>query len=169
MAFPRQIEIFLRRQLPDRRVEVLNAGIVGINSFALVDFVPRMLACQPDLVVLYTGHNEFYGPGGVGSSATLAPVLYPAQTFLRRWRLYQWLNQTFRADEPLQALVATLPKDLEIALDGPAFQDAEQYFRRHLVQIAQAVERQQHPTPLLQRRQQSERPEPRAIRSRTPG
>ncbi len=147
LAFPRQLEIFLQRQLPGRRIEVLNAGIVGINSFALVDFVPRMLACQPDLVVVYTGHNEFYGPGGVASTATRAPFLYPAQTQLRRWRLYQWLQRTIRADSPRQPLITALPRDLDIQLDGPAFQRAERYFRAHLRAIARGVER--HDVPLL--------------------
>ena len=76
LAFPRQVELLLQQQLPNRRIEVLNAAIVGINSFALADFVPRALRCEPDLVVLYAGHNEFYGPGGVGSTATVAPMLY---------------------------------------------------------------------------------------------
>jgi len=146
LAFSRQLETFLSRQMPERRIEVLNLGMVGINSFALVDFVPRMLACQPDLVVVYTGHNEFYGPGGVGSSATLAPFLYPVQTQLRRWRAYQWLSHAIRREPPPgQDLIATLPRDMDIALDGPAFQEAEAHLRRHLERIARSVERQNVP------------------------
>jgi len=57
LSFPRQIGVFLKRQLPGRHFEVLNAGIVGLNSFALVDLLPRLLACEPDLIVVYAGHN----------------------------------------------------------------------------------------------------------------
>lgn len=145
LAFPRQIEHYLSAQLPDQRVEVLNAGMVGINSFALVDFVPRMLACEPDVVVMYAGHNEFYGPGGVGSTATLSPSLYPAMTHLRRWRLYQWLRSLIRRGPSPDMLIAALPRDLEIPWDGPACVAANQYFRAHLESIANLLEEKQIP------------------------
>lgn len=145
LAFPRQMELYLSAQLPDRRIEVLNAGMVGINSFALVDFVPRMLACQPDLVVMYAGHNEFYGPGGVGSTATLSPGLYPTITHLRRWRLYQWLRSLARRSASPDMLIAALPRDLEIPWDSPECAAANQYFRAHLESIADRLEAQQIP------------------------
>jgi len=160
LAFPRQIEIFLGRQLPDRRVEVLNAGIVGINSFALVDFVPRMLTVSR-LGNPVCRHNEFYGPGGVGSSATLSPVLYRAQVYLRRWRLYQWLNETFRAAERRGRWPRHSP-GLGNRAGWTGVSRRERYFRKHLERIAQASS-EEHSPPLLQRRQQSERPESGAI------
>ncbi len=145
LAFPRQIEHYLSAQWPDQRIEVINAGMVGINSFALVDFVPRMLACQPDVVVMYAGHNEFYGPGGVGSTATLSPGLYPTMTYLRRWRLYQWLRSMTRPSSSPDMLIAALPRDLEIPWDGPAYTAANQYFRGHLESIADLLEEKQIP------------------------
>ena len=145
LAFPRQIEHYLAAQLPDRRIEVLNAGIVGINSFALVDFVPRVLACQPDLVVMYAGHNEFYGPGGVGSTATLSPGLYPTMTHLRRWRLYQWLRRMARRGSSPNMLIAALPRDLEIPWDSSECAAANEYFRAHLESIADLLEEKQIP------------------------
>ena len=147
LAFPRQVEALLKRQLPARRIEILNAGVVGINSFALADLVPRLLQAQPNLIVLYAGHNEFYGPGGVGSTATIAPALYGAMSHLRRWRLYQWLRKTLRGPESGQPLISALPKDLEIGLDSPQFQAAETYFRKHLISIAGTAQR--HHVPIL--------------------
>ncbi len=61
LTIPRQIEIILSRQLSGHNVEVLNAGIVGITSFCVSDLVRQALECQPDAIVVYTGHNEFYG------------------------------------------------------------------------------------------------------------
>jgi Tfp pilus assembly protein PilF/lysophospholipase L1-like esterase len=141
LAFPRQVEIFLRRQLRDRQFEVLNAGVVGLNSFALADFVPRLLACEPDLVVVYAGHNEFYGPGGVGSTATISPTLYPSMTHLRRWRLFQWLRKNLRREQPKKMLVESLPRTLEIRYGDEQFRTAEEYYRQHLIDMAEATTR----------------------------
>ncbi len=58
----------LRRLLHGREVEVINWAASAINSNQIRDFAPRLLAFKPDLVLVYMGHNEFYGPGGVGAS-----------------------------------------------------------------------------------------------------
>lgn len=61
----------LRRQLrhayPDRYIEVLNAGASAINSNVIVDLSKHLASLAPDLVVIYMGHNEYYGPDGVGA------------------------------------------------------------------------------------------------------
>ena len=59
-TFSRELERILRAAHPERGVEVLNLGIVGIASKQverLVAEAARELA--PDLLVVYTGNNEF--------------------------------------------------------------------------------------------------------------
>ncbi len=56
---------------PDRRIEIVNLGMPAINSFALLDYADEILAQQPDALVIYAGHNEFYGALGAGSTESL--------------------------------------------------------------------------------------------------
>ena len=42
-----------------------------MNSFTLRDLFPGVLEQKPDLVLIYTGHNEYYGALGVGSMESL--------------------------------------------------------------------------------------------------
>lgn len=62
----------LRRQLraayPGVQFEVINFGASAINSNVIRHFAPRLLQFEPDLVLIYMGHNEFYGPDGVSAS-----------------------------------------------------------------------------------------------------
>ena len=142
IAFPRQMEILLKHQassvLPGRDVEVLNAGIVSINSFALVDVVRQVVGTQPDLIVLYAGHNEFYGPGGPSSNATrISGSLFPFLIRVRRQRLFQLLAD-FGNSESAQSertLIESLPKELEIPIDGQVFRQGEANFRTNLQKI----------------------------------
>jgi tetratricopeptide (TPR) repeat protein len=58
----------LRHLYPDKEIEVINLGAAAINSNVILDLTKNIFELQPDLILIYTGHNEFYGPDGVGAS-----------------------------------------------------------------------------------------------------
>lgn len=132
LAFPRHLELILNRQLPSRRVEVLNAGIVGLSSTPLVDVVRGALGCRPDAVVLYVGHNEFYGIGGVATTAPLTKL----GIFLRRFRVFQWLT-SFREPvaAPSETLITRLPRGFSVGASGDLVGRAEWIYRRNLSEM----------------------------------
>lgn len=50
---------YLHERHPDKKIEVINAGISGFNSeFALARLRDELLAYQPDMVTLYIGWND---------------------------------------------------------------------------------------------------------------
>jgi len=85
----------LQRAYPDRNVEVINTAMAAVTSYVLLDFADEIIAQQPDAVVMYTGHNEYLGVGGVGSSLVSAksPMLARAVSQLRRLHLYRALER----------------------------------------------------------------------------
>jgi tetratricopeptide (TPR) repeat protein len=58
----------LRHLYPGKEIEVINLGASAINTNVMLDLSRDFLSFEPDLVLLYAGHNEFYGPDGVGAS-----------------------------------------------------------------------------------------------------
>jgi tetratricopeptide (TPR) repeat protein len=58
----------LRHLYPNKEIEVVNLGASAINTNVILHLTPVFLRLQPDLVLIYTGHNEFYGPDGIGAS-----------------------------------------------------------------------------------------------------
>jgi tetratricopeptide (TPR) repeat protein len=141
LAMPRQLELILSRQAPERKFEVLNAGMTAIMSLSEIDVVRQALACQPDLIVIHTGHNEFYGPGGSASNfGSLTPGLYPLTQVLKRQRSFQLLLSAFPKPSK-QHLVENLPADIDIPLDGDTYRRTEARFRRNLERMIEiAVE-----------------------------
>lgn len=141
VAFPRQVELLLEFQSPGRDVEVLNAGITAMNSFTVADLAEQCLACDPDLVVIHAGHNEFYGPGGPASSAMPVPVgLFEPLMAARRTRLGQAvcrLTASAAAErrDPLEAL----PRLKEIEFDSAVVAQAATNFRANLERAVRAV------------------------------
>ena len=58
-SFTTWLEIGLRSADPSRQWQVVNCGGVSYASYRLVPILAEVLGYQPDLVILYTGHNEF--------------------------------------------------------------------------------------------------------------
>ena len=58
----------LRHLYPEKEFEVINLGAAAINTNVILDLSKKIIEYDPDLVLIYTGHNEFYGPEGVGAS-----------------------------------------------------------------------------------------------------
>jgi hypothetical protein len=145
LALPRQLEVVLQQQSPDRPFEVLNAGITAINTHSEVDLVRQGIACEPDLIIVHSGHNEFYGPGGEASTASgVAPRLYPLLQTLRRQRLFQLVSSCVRRP-PKTHLLEALPADIAIPVDGPVFARTLESYRAHLREMAALATRARIP------------------------
>lgn len=143
LAFPRQLELQLQRQSPEKRIEVLNAGITAINSLIIAELVEQSFVAEPDLIVIHAGHNEFYGPGGVASTSGRLPQwLLPWSFAARHWRLGQLFFPLARWSAGSgKELGEALPADLNIPLDSPVVQRAAKQFRANLKQIVTSARR----------------------------
>ncbi len=70
-AFSRYIKKRLELVYPETKIEVVNIGLTAVNSYTIRDLFPGVLEQKPDLVLIYAGHNEYYGALGVGSMESL--------------------------------------------------------------------------------------------------
>jgi tetratricopeptide (TPR) repeat protein len=102
---------------------------------------------QPDAVVVYTGHNEYLGIGGVGSSLASArsPTLARGIIKLRRLHLYRSLERAFGslgpAADPLAArdgtLMSRIAAERSIPLGSPLYEQGLAQFRGNLARLLQ--------------------------------
>lgn len=58
-SFTSWLEISLNAAEPERMWNVVNCGGVSYASYRLIPILREVLAYEPDLIILYTGHNEF--------------------------------------------------------------------------------------------------------------
>lgn len=82
-AFPSFLKDRLRAEFPDRPVEVVNLGITATNSFAVLDMMRDVVREHPDAIVVYDGHNEFYGALGIASRESLGSSRWLVNLSLR--------------------------------------------------------------------------------------
>lgn len=81
-SFPRQLKRKLELLYPENNIEVINLGISAINSYTLRDFLPAILEQKPDLILIYAGHNEYYGALGVGSTVSIGSSRFLVNLYL---------------------------------------------------------------------------------------
>lgn len=87
LTFSRILHARLAEALPDRRVEVVNLGMSAISTYAMNDFMPELLGQKPDAILVYAGHNEFYGAMAVASMESLGRNPGLVRTYLKLERL----------------------------------------------------------------------------------
>lgn len=141
LAFPRHVEAALQAQSDNAEViEVLNAGITAMNSATEVAVVQEGLRVQPDVIIVYTGHNEFYAPGGAASAAgQLSPGWFRSLSYFRRLYLVQALRWLIKPKAPTGDLIESLPGNVHIPLDSQVFQNGIERYRENLTAMALAA------------------------------
>ena len=135
------LQAMLADAWPEREVEVVNLGITSIASFAVAQVVEDALVLSPDLVVVYTGHNEFYGLYGAGRYQRL-------QYFLRQLHLthlvYGLIGGIGTRDEPTDLIKMAAARG-EVPLHDPGRATAEQNLRDNLGSVSRLCARAQVP------------------------
>ncbi|HWV65044.1 hypothetical protein [Chitinophaga sp.] len=71
-SFHRWLQFRLMHTNPDKHLEIINLSLTGVNSYTVEGFAKELLPYQPDAVLIYTGHNEYYGCLGTGSTDKVA-------------------------------------------------------------------------------------------------
>ncbi len=82
-TFSRVLRDALGDVLPGDTVEVVNMGMAATNSFTIADLADEIIAEKPDAVMIYGGHNEYYGALGAGSTESLGSVPSLVRLYLR--------------------------------------------------------------------------------------
>ncbi|MDP4239252.1 MAG: GDSL-type esterase/lipase family protein [Bacteroidota bacterium] len=92
-AFPRMLKYRLQFAYPTVNFEIINLSLTAVNSYTLYDFSKQLINYQPDAVLIYAGHNEYYGALGVSSSSSIGrnPNWIRATIALKEFKLGQWI------------------------------------------------------------------------------
>ena len=90
-SFHRWLQYRLTHTFPDQQFEIINLALTAVNSYTVLGFARELVGYEPDAVLIYTGHNEYYGAMGVGSTEQLGgnPALVNAMLRLRSLKIMQ--------------------------------------------------------------------------------
>ncbi|MFN8254338.1 MAG: hypothetical protein U0W24_01535 [Bacteroidales bacterium] len=92
-SISRMLKYQLERSYRNTDFDVINCALVGVNSYTVLDIAKGLVDYQPDAIIIYMGHNEYYGALGVASTNKLGRNRSIVKTtiYLRKFRLFQAL------------------------------------------------------------------------------
>lgn len=147
-SLARVLEAMLRAAYPAQRFEVVNAGITAINSHLVRNIAEDCARLEPDLFVVYEGHNEVIGP--FGPSGVFTPFLrneaaIRAAVWLKGTRTGQLIAAAGRAltrrGGPAEWGGMQMFLQQQIPADDPRLAAVRAHFRANLLAIAAAGRR----------------------------
>jgi lysophospholipase L1-like esterase len=152
-SFHRWLQYHLMRTFPGKKFEIINLSLTAINSYTVLGFAREVVKQEPDAVLIYTGHNEYYGALGVGSTDRLggSPWLIDTLLWLRQWRFIQLLTRIWHTISHLfsgappktgKTRMELMVADQQIAYGSALFNRGIQQFRTNMDETLQLFNRQ---------------------------
>jgi len=151
LMFSRILNFRLTDAFPEKHIEIVNTATAAINSYTLLDFMDEILSNQPDAILIYAGHNEYYGALGIASAESLGKFRWVVRLYLslRKYRtfllvrdivtkLQQWVGKLIHGDstgDPSATLMERLVADQKIAMGSPVYELGKRQFKENLNDI----------------------------------
>ncbi|MBN1695612.1 hypothetical protein JW879_09510 [candidate division WOR-3 bacterium] len=163
LMFSRILWRRLQDVFPDKRIEVVNTAMAAVNSYTLLDFTDEILEYEPDLILIYAGHNEFYGALGVGSLESIGHnrsliKVYMKIQHLRLFRLLRELinrvvsvfkkNDAYNPEDLTATLMERIVSEQVIPLGSELYELGKKQFRSNLEEILRKATRANIPVVL---------------------
>jgi tetratricopeptide (TPR) repeat protein len=145
---PRFLKDRLKTLFPDKNIEVINLGIPAVSSSVVLDLVRQVIEYSPDLIIVYSGHNEFYGTYGVASTEYVAYNKGVLDFYMRLRKLktvlllregINWVRTILYGREALTrraTFLERMVKDRYIVYGSSKYERAKLLFRENLAEMA---------------------------------
>ncbi len=121
-SFTTWLELSLNAADPSHRWEVVNCGGISYASYRLLPILKEVLAHQPDLIILYTGQNEFLEDRTYDHLKNRSRLIQELDEQFSRLRTYTllregWLTMSGDGQEDVLEDRPILPEEVDALLD----------------------------------------------------
>lgn len=145
-SFHRWLLYRLQHSYPNLNFEIINVALTAVNSYTVLGFGKEVMKCQPDVVMIYTGHNEYYGAMGVGSTNAIQGNRFLINTLLklREFRLAQLFNRSWYGLKRLfagnkkgqrEGLMKRMAEEQKIPYDSEIYKQGVRQFETNMDEL----------------------------------
>ncbi|MCB9248887.1 MAG: hypothetical protein H6613_10270 [Ignavibacteriales bacterium] len=150
-TFTRYIRDRLELNFPDKIIEVINLGISAINTYTILDLLPGVIEQKPDLIIIYAGHNEYYGALGVASTESIgsSSIFIKLYLYLTKYKTFQLIKDAAGKVTKLfssennntsgTTLMAKMASEKTIKFESELYNAGAEQFRNNLNDILSEV------------------------------
>ena len=137
-AFCRMLQLFLERHFPDKKVEIVNAAMRGIDSHVIRRIAKECANYDPDLFIVYAGNNDVIGLHGPEPGASRLSQWLPlirASHAIKASRIGQLVRAIFGRDKPGEEQTMEYFRSKRLRASDPLRQLVYRNFRANLEDI----------------------------------
>lgn len=151
LMFSRILQQRLSDVFPEKHFEFVNTATAAINTYTLLDFMDEILENSPDAILIYSGHNEFYGALGVASTETIGKFRWVVRLYLKlkKYRTFLlirdfvtkfqvWIGRIFDSgtiEDPTGTLMERLVAEQKIVYGSTVYELGKSQFQENLEDI----------------------------------
>lgn len=128
-AFPHWLEALLEKFHPECKAEVLNLGAMSYGSQRISAALPEYLSLSPDVILIYSGHNEFV------ERTHNRPAGGKSRSILDSLRLLQVLRQGVAQQKPRPAMAFEVYRETVHLKDAAERDEVVKQFRENYAAI----------------------------------
>jgi len=156
-SFAGWLRELLPRADPSRRWEVINAGGVSYASYRVARLMKELALYEPDLFIIYSGHNEFLEQRSYGALRDTPGVVKSTAALLARTRTWTAMSLLIKrmnissSPKPNDRFVLTREVDTQLEKYGPDIYERDDNLRdkilmhyrlslKRMVDIAKSVD-----------------------------
>ena len=155
-SFHRWLQFRLMQMYPNKNFEIVNTSLTAVNSYTVLDFGREIIDFQPDAVMIYTGHNEYYGALGIGSTSNVGNNRFLVETLLkvRELKLVQLLDNVLKkifkrsvsnSIDTRENLMKRMVARQKIAFGSKDYQAGINQFDKNISELCQLLNKKQIP------------------------
>ncbi len=156
-SFSHYLQDRLKLLYPSSTIEVVNISMTAVNSYTMRDLFPGVIEQKPDLIIIYAGHNEYYGALGAGSMESLGTSrkMVNLILYLNRFKTVQllrntiqWVMKLFSSNENASGtLMSRMAKKQSIVLGSETYKDGISQFKENMNDILKIAK--EHKVPVI--------------------
>jgi tetratricopeptide (TPR) repeat protein/lysophospholipase L1-like esterase len=159
IMFSRILQERLEDSYPGKHIEVINTSITAVNSYTLLDKINDIIKEKPDAILIYAGHNEFYGALGIGSKEGLGKIRWLKLLHLNllELKIYQLIRNIIygiqgslntgadNSDSTTATLMERIAANKNIEFGTNIYYSAHKQYRKNIKAILKKVNKKHIP------------------------
>ena len=141
----------LKEVIPEKNIEVINIALTATNSYTILDLMPGVIEQNPDLILIYAGHNEYYGALGVGSAESLgrSRTIVNVQLYLNQFKLtmlvrdiIKYFGNLFSSAEKKTSgtLMSRMAREKLIPFESETYTDGLNQFTENMIDVLELAQ-----------------------------
>ncbi len=141
----------LQTLLPQYNIEVINVGLSAVGSFVVLDFMKELMDYEPDLFIVYIGHNEFYGAYGVGSTVAIkgGPWMTRMTLSLLKFKTFLVLRDAYASvlkwfsssnGKPTGSMMGQMAANKTILFNSPLYNEAREIYKDNITRLIETAQ-----------------------------